>query len=627
VAQVLAAMAGLGSLERALVELAGRLAARVAAIAQGECVVVVVAAEAGAEGYGDGADAGCGRTELRFEPRLPTERADADAADAEGAEGADAGAAGGADCGAERELACARARVDGILALLRALGGARALRSPAAAAAAAEGWRAAAAVEKSGRAAAADGSGSRAPSPERVRALDPLAVLARELWPAVAEAARALVTDAAVRAAAARAAPWGGGARTRAEARVQLPPLPSATAELRALLEGLGADAAALGLAPRADCLRAAAAALPGAAAGEWRTRVLDSVRQLAARAGLEPVDAGAGPADGTPVAAPDGQGGPPVEPWSAQARPLACARCQVSASAPQLLAAVHGLLAAAAADGAAEPGASALLLETARDALDLWRALAPAALARGGRLDGVPGAAALVVSDAAWLAHGAATLCAQYGARLPADLRAHAPLLASVLALRAAADCLLREQVSAQAALAADALAPALAWVRGGGEGEGGKGEGADDEARAAEADASVRRLDHQLGRLAAVWLPTLADGAAGRALGAVAERPWAELARAALDAARAGELRAPHRRGDVAQLLRAALDGAAELEADARARGAGAAAGALGGSRARARLRAAHAALAPCAELGAAGDADALTADERAALGGRVE
>jgi hypothetical protein len=106
--------------------------------------------------------------------------------------------------------------------------------------------------------------------------------------------------------------------------------------------------------------------------------------------------------------------------------------RCRVSVRALRLLQLLHEALEDACASDAE---GAALLCARARDVLDLWVAVVPAAHAA--RLELVPHAALLLHNDCLLLAHACLTLGAEYGCALPAPLRTRVTFVDLAPALR----------------------------------------------------------------------------------------------------------------------------------------------------------------------------------------------
>ena len=106
--------------------------------------------------------------------------------------------------------------------------------------------------------------------------------------------------------------------------------------------------------------------------------------------------------------------------------------RCRVSVRALRLLELLHEALEDACASDAE---GAALLCARARDVLDLWVAVVPAAHAA--RLELVPHAALLLHNDCLLLAHACLTLGAEYGCALPAPLRTRVTFVDLAPALR----------------------------------------------------------------------------------------------------------------------------------------------------------------------------------------------
>ncbi|KAG8465880.1 hypothetical protein KFE25_005450 [Diacronema lutheri] len=648
--EVLDAMAAAHCLDRPLAALGAQLAATLDAIAAGE----LRARAAPAPSALDGGRADAVTVLLEVRPVSPALGAADSSAARDRGEHQPAAAGESVDC----VLADARSRIEGLLAVLRAVGGVD------------DGIR-----REARRGARADVCAGEPLRPMR-------ALCATHLWPAVLRGAESLAVDAAVRAASASVhAARGGEADGGASARVRLPPTASPIVELRELLMRLDAAAAEVGIvAPSADERRAAVAAvratlnggeptaehatrtaavaiggpdpslaqlcakLPTAAADEWRCRALEDVRALAAQAGRGTVrapfglsaSAGAaaskpradtqggaghvgpggakpvGPGPATPAEREPGHARPvglaaPAEPradgggraadedsastermppWSSAARALAFAPSDVSACVAPLLRTVHALL-AAACDETCGDGAARLMLQTARDAIDLYRALVPHAL--GGGLGQVPGIAMVVSNDCAYLAHCCATLGAQYGPRLPRGLRAQSSFAPLVLALSGTAADLEAAQINRQRAIVGECVSGAVNWIDDATVERGAGGELRTPRGHA-DAEGGVRRALHQLAHLSSVWLPSLAPAVAGRALCAVAERALADLSGAVLRAAAAmgcaDRSKRESARGPaaglcayaaaIAALFAAALDGVAQLESGA-ARAAG--------------------------------------------------
>lgn len=376
-------------------------------------------------------------------------------------------------------------------------------------------------------------------------------------------------------AAAPRDDASGGGASKRAGARQGASEPPRGAAA--------GAEPAAQA---GATSLSQYARALPTSVVAAWRERALEHARALAQRTARDTLRAPLGlglaePAPRPTAAAPAARSaGPRPTAAGAGARaperaeeaeeaqsesesepeeaPLAFAPRTVSAAVPSLLQLVHALLAAACAmsapppargggtaaadvpaggervdDGARAEQAARALCATARDVLDVWRALAPTSI--GGALGEAPGATTILASDALCLAHACASLGAQYGSRLPPALRAEASFAESAASLSGLAAETMAELVESQRAMALSFAQGALELARVADGAGAGAARGAVD-AETGAADAAVARTAHQLRHLAAVWCALLPPAAAGHALSAVADGVLAELTAAVL-------------------------------------------------------------------------------------------
>lgn len=266
-----------------------------------------------------------------------------------------------------------------------------------------------------------------------------------------------------------------------------------------ALLRRVEASAQASGIAPvDASALSELAGELHDRGASLFRTRLLSRVRQLA-----------------LDTAAPGCSASTAVRNATEVFRRLPWPATQVRTSAVQVAQLSHAALEAATARGAS-PAAARLLVGAVRDALDVWRALAPEA--NGGGVGSVPGLAMLCSNDMDFLAINCLVLTARYRPLLPTPVRKDMSLSDTAAALCCAAADLRTAQVNRQTHIVQSFLEDALAFFASVREGEA----PAAPHGRSA-AEVSVRQVLHHLHHLQSAWASMVSGESLAGFLGAI--------------------------------------------------------------------------------------------------------
>ncbi|KAG5177101.1 Centromere/kinetochore Zw10-domain-containing protein [Tribonema minus] len=210
----------------------------------------------------------------------------------------------------------------------------------------------------------------------------------------------------------------------------------------------------------------------------------------------------------------------------ASQQRVFVFEACQVTQVVQQVLAKAHEALAEACEEGAQVPPLIAReLFRTARDVLELFRAVVPAR--HGEQMQNVPRLAALFHNDCAFLAHHAATIGHRYRQRLPPPVNSVATMVDMIQRQR---EQLLEFCAGADFVGAVDDDGDGYAFERGGARGElsrlaaaaglrsGGEGE---------DGEAAVRRVVYHLKQLSQAWRGVLPASTYARVMGELFEVP----------------------------------------------------------------------------------------------------
>ena len=218
---------------------------------------------------------------------------------------------------------------------------------------------------------------------------------------------------------------------------------------------------------------------------------------------------------------------------------PLEFPACQVTAVAAGVLRAVHETMALAIRANA-EALASQTLFRTAREVLDLFRAVVPQRYAEG--IASLPRLAALFHNDCLLLSHASLTLAHPYRPSLPAPLHKTATFVDLAQPLRSLGEQALQRQVAAQM-VQLDDFNKGVAWIQDDDEPQDGDDGPAATAAAAAAArgsppEAAVAACLHHLHHLANLWQPVLSRRVYRLCMGRLLEHATTPLLKAVLGA-----------------------------------------------------------------------------------------